>query len=175
MTGPEKLGVLALAVGTFGALALVPRAAWSGLGVPETHAIYGYLSVLPLLAWLRRTHRLRAERACVAVFLTSMPLVYVGAALRTGAPPWVELAGFALFLVIAAAGALRWHWLLAAGVAAHGLAWDLWHAHGLVVQPWYAPACAVIDLALGAYVATRVPAWRATAAASCRPASTTTV
>jgi hypothetical protein len=150
------LGIAALAAGTVLSLLFVPNDAWTGLGVPETHALYGYLTILPVLAIVRRTGRARAERVVAALFLVSMALVYLAAALRAHQPLGLELAGLALFGGLALAGSLRSPWWLVAGIAAHGLAWDLWHTDGVVVQAWYAPACAVIDVALASYLATRV-------------------
>jgi len=45
----------------------------------------------------------------------------------------------------------------------HGLAWDSWHYRNSTYIPdWYAIACMAVDLAFGAYVVVRVPAYQRT-------------
>jgi hypothetical protein len=54
------------------------------------------------------------------------------------------------------AGVRRAPWLLAAGIAGHGLLWDAWHFNrGGFVPDWYVLACLVVDLTFGFYVATQ--------------------
>src|SRR6267378_7774566 len=74
---------------------------------------------------------------------------------------WVELLGLALFAAFAALGLKNSTWFLAIGIASHGVAWDSWHYKNSAYVPnWYAVACLLVDLTLGAYVAARVPVYR---------------
>jgi hypothetical protein len=74
---------------------------------------------------------------------------------------WVELLGLALFAAFAALGLKNSPWFLAVGIVAHELAWDTWHYRNSTYIPdWYATACLAVDLAFGAYVAARVPAYQ---------------
>jgi len=121
--------------------------------------------------WLTRRRGARAiefERFLVALFLLCMPLVYV---LRYsfGSGPraphfwlWVEVSGLLFFGALAALGWKRSPWFLAVGIVLHGLTWDSWHYRTSAYMPdWYAIFCAAVDLALGVYVAVRVPVYRA--------------
>jgi hypothetical protein len=109
------------------------------------------------------------ERRVLALFLAGMPLVYVASWLVTrgagtgGGWLWVEIAGFPLYTALAILGIRRSPWLLAAGIAAHGLAWDSWHyfTKTAYIPGWYAIGCFLVDIGLGIYIATRIPAWRA--------------
>jgi hypothetical protein len=107
----------------------------------------------------------RAERYIAALFLAAMPLVYITAWYQTGgagaANYWlpIEIAGFPAYGGLALVG-LTHPWLLAVGIAAHGITWDLWHhftATGYVPH-WYATGCLVVDLALGLYLFIRLRA-----------------
>jgi hypothetical protein len=95
-----------------------------------------------------------------------MPLVYVMGwfvARGRGASSWiwVELLGLAIYAAFAALGLKNSPWFLAIGIAAHGLAWDSWHyKNSAYVPDWYAVACLLVDLVLGAYLIARVPAYR---------------
>src|SRR6476659_1164220 len=73
----------------------------------------------------------------------------------------VELVGFLIYVTLAVLG-LKRHWLIAAGIAAHGIAWDLWHyvPGSSYIPSWYAIACLVVDIGLATYAAARIPAWR---------------
>ena len=120
--------------------------------------------------WLTRwqgSRGARLERNFLAVFLVGMPLVYVLRYLDSAARPaqlwlWIELLGLAGFAALAVLGVKRSPWFLVAGIAAHGLAWDLWHYHNSAYMPeWYPIFCMIVDLVLAAYVAARVPAYHA--------------
>jgi hypothetical protein len=157
----QWLGVGALVVGTVLTLWVVPGTAWTD-SRPETRALYGYLVTLVVLAACRVSPRgSRIEHIGLAVFLVAMPLVYIEAAWRAGLPLGVELVGLVVYGALAAVGTGR-PWVLVAGIALHGLGWDLWHRHGAVVADWYAVGCAVIDVSLAAYAATRVREWSST-------------
>jgi hypothetical protein len=95
-----------------------------------------------------------------------MPLVHVARHLfvSTGraAIYWfgVEILGTTIFGALAVLGVKRSPWFLAIGMVLHGLAWDSWHYRNSTYIPdWYAIACLAVDLAFGAYVAVRVPAY----------------
>ena len=54
-------------------------------------------------------------------------------------------------------GVKRSPWFLAIGMALHGLAWDAWHYRkSNYIPDWYVIACLAVDLAFGAYIASRV-------------------
>ncbi len=107
------------------------------------------------------------ERNLLAGFLGAMPLVYVAryllASTRAAAKHWlwVEALGAIIFIALAVLGVKRSPWFLAIGIALHGLAWDAWHyRNSSYIPDWYAIACLAVDLAVGAYVAARVPAYQ---------------
>ena len=107
------------------------------------------------------------ERIVLALFLAAMPLVYILRWLtkRDGAGSewlWLELLGFAVYAALAVMGLKVSAWYLAAGIGAHGIAWDAWHyfTAETYMPHWYAIACMLVDLGLGMYVAARIPAWR---------------
>jgi hypothetical protein len=157
----DALGTAALAGGIAVAFALVPRAEWSRATEPTTQAVYGFFLAIALIALARARGRARLERTSLALLLAAMPVVYLRAALEgahRGARVWPEVLGLVLFAGAAAFGCL-YPRLLAAGIVAHGIAWDLWHLGTGLVPDWYAAACAVVDAALGAYAASRIAAW----------------
>jgi hypothetical protein len=121
---------------------------------------------------LRGASGVAVERAWIALFLAGMPVVYVVRGLRHPASGgWLalELLGLLVFGVLAVAGWRRAPWLLAAGIAAHGLAWDAWHLGGpSYIPPWYARGCLLVDVGFAAYVATRLGAWQAARPVSSR-------
>jgi hypothetical protein len=69
--------------------------------------------------------------------------------------------GTTIFAAIAVLGVKRSPWFLAIGMVLHGLTWDTWHyKNSTYIPDWYVIACLAVDLALGAYVAARVPAYQ---------------
>jgi len=142
--------------------------AWQAAGDPFLlGAIAGAVTVACL--WLTRwlgSRAVKFERAWLAAFLVGMPLVYVMgwfAARQRAASSWiwVELLGLALFAAFAALGFKNSAWFLAIGIAGHGLGWDSWHVENSAYVPhWYAVGCLLVDLALGAYLVARIPAYR---------------
>ena len=158
--------LIALSIVTVWTLYMVPS--WQALGDPFLlAAVAGAVTVVCL--WLTRwlgSRAMKFERAWLAAFLVAMPLVYVMGwfAARDRAATlwiWVELLGLALFAAFAALGFKKSPWFLVLGIAGHGLAWDSWHYKNSSYAPdWYAVACLLVDLVLGAYVAARVPAYR---------------
>jgi hypothetical protein len=158
--------LIAVSIITVRTLYMVPS--WQAPGDPFLLAtVVGALTVACL--WLTRwlgSRAMKFERAWLAAFLVAMPLVYVKGwfAARDHAASswiWVELLGLALFAAFAALGLKNSPWFLAIGIAGHGFAWDLWHyKNSAYIPDWYAVACMLVDLALGAYVAARIPAYR---------------
>jgi hypothetical protein len=120
--------------------------------------------------WLTRWQGLGGvnfERKLLAGFLVAMPLVYVSRYLfaSTGRAAnywlWIEVLGTLIFAALAVLGVKRSPWFLAIGMVLHGLAWDIWHYRNSTYIPdWYVIACLAVDLAIGAYVAARVPAYQ---------------
>lgn len=109
---------------------------------------------------------LTSSEICLPPSNVGMPLVYVLRYLFafTGRVMdfwlWVEVLGLFVFAALAILGVKRSPWFLAIGIVLHGLTWDSWHYRNSTYMPdWYAVACFAVDLALGAYVAARVPAY----------------
>lgn len=158
--------LIVLSMVTVWTLYMVPS--WQAPGDPFLlAAVAGAVTVACL--WLTRWRGSRAmkfERIWLAVFLVGMPLIYVMGwfvARERAASSWlwVELLGLAIYAAFAALGLKKSPWFLAIGIAGHGLAWDSWHyKNSAYVPDWYAVACLLVDLALAAYVATRIPAYR---------------
>jgi len=158
--------LIAVSIITVWTLYMVPS--WQAPGDPFLlAAVVGAVTVACL--WLTRwlgSRAMKFERTMLAAFLVGMPLVYVMgwfAARDHSASSWIwaELLGLALFAAFATLGLKNSPWFLAIGIAGHGFGWDLWHYKSSAYIPeWYAVACMLVDLALGAYVAARVPAYR---------------
>lgn len=122
-------------------------------------------TVLLLALRARRIRGSRFELQMLALFLAGMPLVYVLCWLWSPSTGWlpIELAGVPIYAALAWLGR-RSPYVLAAGIAAHGLAWDSWHRHSAYVPEWYAIGCLLVDIGLGIYVALEAPRYaRATA------------
>lgn len=141
-------------------LALAPLAPWTAYALdPAYFALVAVSVTAPLYAGLRLLPRRRPglERTLVAAFLAGMPAIYLWAVLRAGDGGGARLELLGL-LVYGGWALLGWRrrslLLLAAGVAAHGLAWDLWH-HGRAgtIQPWYPLDCLIVDVAFGLLLA----------------------
>lgn len=161
-------------VGTWLALYTVP---WHESGDPCLFAA-AVTGMIVTCLWLTRWHRSRGlifERNLLAGFLVFMPLVYVARYLFASGGRaanhwfWVEILGTAMFLALAVLGLRRSPWFLAIGMVLHGIAWDSWHYRNSTYIPdWYVIACLAVDLAFGAYLAARIPAYRR-ASAMTRP------
>ena len=165
----EKLAFGFAAALTAVSLHLVPS--WQGAFTDPCHlALVFSAGTIVVLLVTRHLGRqgIAIERRVLALFLAGMPLVYVASWLVTrgaGASNrwlWVEIAAFPLYASLAALGLTRSPWLLAAGIAAHGVAWDSWHyfTNTAYVPVWYAIGCFLVDVGLGLYIATRIPAWQ---------------
>jgi hypothetical protein len=91
-----------------------------------------------------------------AVGLASIAAVYVGFSVADGRGTViaVETSVAAAFVVVAAVGVTGSAWLLAAGLAGHGLK-DLWqHRTGFVQNTrWWPPFCATVDVVAAAAIA----------------------
>ena len=141
---------------------IIPDWSPSHLAEPPFLAGISGIAVTLAILMLRFTGRRgsRLERGVLAVFLGGMPLIYVASWLLAPQPGWlaIELLAVPVFGTLAVLGVRRSPWFLAAGIAAHGLAWDLWH-HGRTtfIPDWYVVGCCGVDLALAAYVALEVP------------------
>lgn len=103
------------------------------------------------------------ELRLLAAFLIGMPLVYVARVLMTGAQAflWLEVLALPVFAALAFSG-LKWSpWFLVAGIAIHGVGWDSWHyRRSAYIPDWYSAGCFLVDLALAAYVVSRISAYR---------------
>ena len=147
----------------------VYRVPWRVSGDPCLLAAAATVVIVTCL-WLTRLRGLpglNSERNLLAGFLAGMPLVYFSRYLFASPGRmanywfWVEVLGTIIFVALAVLGLKRSPWFLAIGIVAHGLAWDTWHYRNSTYMPdWYATACLAVDLALGAYVAARVPAYQ---------------
>jgi hypothetical protein len=165
----EKIALGFAAILTAISLYLVPS--WQG-ALTDPCRLAGIFSAatIALLVVTRHLGRrgILIERRVLALFLAGMPLIYVASWLATrgaGGPGgwlWVEIAGVPLYTALAILGLTRSPWFLAAGIAAHGVAWDSWHyfTHTGYIPSWYAIGCFLVDVGLGLYIATRIPAWQ---------------
>jgi len=126
------------------------------------------LTIVVLLVTRHLGDRARLfEVKWLALFLAGMPLIYLvrwivdGGMLAGRGGLIIELAGVLLYSALAVVG-LKRYWFLAAGIAAHGIGWDIWHYYpkSAYIPSWYAIGCLVVDVGLAVYAATRVSAWQ---------------
>jgi hypothetical protein len=93
--------------------------------------------------------------------LALIAAVYIGFAVADGRPAViaVEAAIAAVFVVVAAVGVTGPAWLLAAGLAGHGVK-DLWqHRHQFVANTrWWPPFCMVVDWVVAAILVVLIAA-----------------
>jgi hypothetical protein len=170
----DFIALAALVLSTALSLLMVPDLHVRDLVEPTVQAVILTPFVLTMLLALRFAAAPPVwERRLLALFLLSMPTVYLGAlALHGGDRTWVgiELAGQAAFAALAVAGLRGSGWLLVAGIAAHGVLWDLWH-HGRApfIPDWYATGCLIVDVGWALYAASRVAVWHGGASVE-RPA-----
>ena len=131
--------------------------AWGDLVDPAARQGPLILLLVPVLLVLRLRGSAGAlwERRILCVVLASMPLVYIESGVIHAAGKWLalEALGLLIFAVWAWLGYHRDPWVLALGLAAHGIAWDSWHHASHYIASWYAIACLIIDIGLAAYVA----------------------
>jgi hypothetical protein len=170
----EGAALVFLVATTVVAVVAVPLASWRASPVDPCHV--GVLGGIACTAALTVTRfagegGIVFERLIAAVFLFVMPLIYVGSFLlwHSGGSfaPWlyVELAAVPLYGALAVAGFRGRPALLAIGIAAHGIGWDLWHfGQSSYIPDWYAFGCLSLDIAMALFIAARMPRWRAAAA-----------
>jgi hypothetical protein len=168
-TAQQTVQTVLLIIVSFVTAWMLYIAPWQVSGDPCLLAAVATVIVVVCL-WATDGQGLRGlsfERNLLAAFLVAMPLVYVArylfASTRGAANHWLWMEGLGviIFAALALLGLKRSPWFLAVGIVAHGLAWDSWHYRNSTYIPdWYAIACLAVDLALGAYVAARVPAYR---------------
>lgn len=97
------------------------------------------------------THSELWRRRLLALFLAGMPLIYLWGAILVGDTPVIllEIVGAFIFIPMAVFGYRKSMLVLGVGIAAHGIAWDLWHHHrATYMEPWYPIGCLVVDLSL---------------------------
>src|SRR5262245_49199583 len=146
----------------------VPLESWRTDPVDPCHlaALAGLAVVVLLFAARMRGGAAAFERSVLVAFLAGMPLVYVASWLWVTPrddTAWlaVEAIGVPIYVALAIAGLRRSPWLLVAGIAAHGIGWDLWHhAHATYIPHWYATGCFLMDIGVAIYAAACVPRWR---------------
>lgn len=123
------------------------------------HLVIGIISALVLIIIARRSEP-GLEKRLYAAGLLIAALIYVGfASLRGASLEWnaIELAGLAVFTLVAVLGLKVSTIFLAAGWAVHGL-WDaLLHLkqHTAFVPDWYPVICLGFDLVVAIYIAAR--------------------
>jgi hypothetical protein len=142
----------------FGIVSLVPRWSITHLREPVYLAVVASILTTVWITILRLRGRRgsKLERWTLALFLAGMPVVYVWSWLRAPQAGWlgIELVGLVLFAGLAALGLLRSFWFLAAGIAAHGLFWDLGHyGRTTFIPDWYTIGCLIVDIGIGVYAA----------------------
>lgn len=122
------------------------------------------LLILILTACRFSDRNITSERQALALFLAGMPIVYLLRGLQTGITAssgwiWVEIIGAMIFGALAWIGYRRLPWLLAFGIAAHGMLWDSWHLHSAYIPSWFSLGCLLVDVGVGLYAAVRISAW----------------
>ena len=159
----DVLGIGSLVLWTGLSLLLVPDISAANWYEPTILAAVSMPIVLATLVALRLGRApVVWERTLLASFLFFMPTVYLGSlALHGGSRDWLvtESVGQMLFAAVALIG-WRVPWVLAVGLASHGLGWDWWH-YGRTgfIPDWYATACLMVDVGCGVYALSRLPAW----------------
>jgi len=152
----DALALVALSGSVAGAAWMVPIGSWGDMVDPAARQGPLILLLVPVLLMLRRAGAAAViwEKRVLCVVLAAMPLVYLESGVIHGAGEWLalEAAGLLLFAAWAWLGYRRDPWVLAAGLAAHGIAWDSWHHGSHYIASWYAIACLIIDIGLAAYV-----------------------
>ncbi len=146
-------------------ITLAPDSLFLHPGFPPYFGVIGSSAFAVFFVALRLVPRrnLKFERLSLALFLGSMPIIYIWSALLHGdkAGVLVEVAGAFIFMGMAAWGLKRstLPWMLALGIAAHGMAWDSWHHnHSTYMENWYPVGCFLIDVALAFVVVTQFKA-----------------
>lgn len=160
MVTKETLGLAATSILTIVGVWIVPS--WHN--TPCHRAVIASAIVLALLYVTRSTNSFRFEHYLLTGFLIGMPLIYLSAWYETSllkSPPqlWLEAAGLAVFLSLALLG-LKKPLFLIAGIALHGVIWDLFHLSGYDYVPsWYAIDCFLVDVGMAWYAGARMHHW----------------
>jgi hypothetical protein len=113
----------------------------------------GVILAVPYLRYARRAHN---RNAVFGLGLITAAVVYVVFAVLAGSlrQVLIELAGVALFGILAVLGFRRWFYFLVAGWTAH-VGWDLLPhpMSGASYVPWWYPvACIGFDLVVAAAI-----------------------
>ncbi|HLJ88439.1 MAG TPA: hypothetical protein VKZ53_16585 [Candidatus Angelobacter sp.] len=171
----KEFGALAFAtVLALATLSTIPP--WRNLFTDVCHlAVLLAFLTMALLWVIRLFERALGQRRAVSMekwqitaFLAGMPVIYISRWFEAGGGGashswlWAEILGLFIYGALAILGFRRWPWLLAVGIALHGIAWDAWHylMNSAYIPDWYAIACLVADVGLSVYVAVRIPAWQ---------------
>ncbi len=176
LTNRDRIGTAVLVAATLVSLTIIPDWPWKHLDDPAYWGVVGFFLVLVPLAWHRsgRGGGPVGERRLLLAFLAAMPLIYLACWLRFGGTRsalLIELAGGVIYWTITWLAARGSPWILAIGIAGHGL-WDAAH-YGRTdyVPDWYALACLVVDVGVGAWVAGRLGVWRSVSFSDPSPSS----
>lgn len=163
----DKLAFAFAAATTAATVYSIPS--WHGFWFDPCRWAYAFAALTIVLLLVTRHLGDRAklfEVKWLALFLAGMPLIYLGRWILDGRMLAgyrgliIELAGLLFYATLAVVG-LRRPWFLVAGIAAHGIGWDIWHYYPRsgYIPSWYALGCLVVDVGLAVYAATRVRVW----------------
>lgn len=149
-------------------ITLAPGSLLLQAGIPPYFGVIGSFAFAVFFVGLRLMPRrnLKFERLSLALFLGSMPIIYIWSVLLHGDTTGVlvEVAGAFIFIGTAVWGFKRSTSpsMLALGIVAHGIAWDGWHHnHSAYMDNWYPVGCFLIDFALAFVVVTQLKAHHA--------------
>jgi hypothetical protein len=151
-----------LALSTVAVLAMIPEWPLAGLTDPSYWGLVGFsvLAVIFLFVGRGSWSPGSLNRRLVVAFLVALPVLYLAHWLRFGGSSLelvIQLGGLGTWLVFAALGR-RSDTPLWLGCVLHGV-WDAVHFGRIDFVPeWYGAACALADVALGAFVLMRVGA-----------------
>jgi hypothetical protein len=166
----EKLAKLEIPafVGLFLAITYIflksaPESPMLHLGSPQYFAAFGAVVTGVVFFAIRFLipRNLKLEKLVLALFLTSMPLIYLWSAFvaHDSSGIVLELIGVVIYSSLAIYGYQRSVLILSLGIAAHGIVWDLLHHnHSLYIENWYSLGCFVVDIAYGFLVLTQLKA-----------------
>ena len=168
----ERVALLVLWATTILGLLQVPLTSWPGSFANPCHlAALGGLCVCVALTVtsLVGERGIAIERWLLASFLAIMPVIYTASwfwwgSTANGDPGWlwIELLGVPVYVGFAVLGLRRSAVLLAAGIAGHGLIWDVWHSLQTTFMPhWYTHGCLSMDVGVAIYILARLPHLRA--------------
>jgi hypothetical protein len=146
---------------------LAPASPFLSPGIPPHFSMMSCVLFSIVYSGLRLMpqRKLNFERLSLTLFLGGMPIIYIWSALLHGHAlgVFIEILGAFIFMGMAAWGFRRpsQPWILALGIAGHGLAWDSWHHnHSAYMENWYSLGCLLIDVALAFLVVTQFDAYR---------------